>query len=90
MKTLTIRGVPDELHEALQVRARLNRRSVNQEVIAELAGKTGPLSDEAEAVRKRKRAEEKIALAAKIRSGVTQFMTAEEIDAAINEGRGRF
>jgi plasmid stability protein len=90
MKTLTIRGVPDEVHEALQVRARLNRRSVNQEVIAELAGKVGPLSAEAEAVRKRKRAEEKIALAEKIRSGIAQFMTAAEIDAAVEEGREQF
>jgi len=58
-------------------------------VIAELAGGRGALSEEAETERKRKRAEEKIALAAKLRSGVTQFMTSAEIDAALSEGRGR-
>lgn len=37
MKTLTIRGVPEELHERLRLSAKLNRRSLNQEIIAELA-----------------------------------------------------
>lgn len=87
MKTLTIRGVPDELHEALQVRARLNRRSVNQEVIAELAGKDGPLNEEAEAVRKRKRAERILAEVERIRGGMTRFLSASEIDEGISKGR---
>ena len=37
MPTLTIRNMPDALHEALKERAKKNRRSMNQEVIAELS-----------------------------------------------------
>ena len=37
MKTLTIRGLPDEVHERLKEQAKRNRRSLNQEVIAELS-----------------------------------------------------
>ena len=36
MAILTIRDVPDELHQRLKEQAKLNRRSLNQEVIAEL------------------------------------------------------
>ena len=38
MKTMTIRGVPDSIHRALVERARRNRRSLNKQVIADLAG----------------------------------------------------
>jgi len=87
MATLTIRNVPDELHAALKERARRNRRSLNQEVIAELSAKA---SDEDEAAmiaqsreRMRRASEEIDAMRAKM----TRFMSAEEIDAAIEEGR---
>lgn len=36
MATLTIRNLPDELHQRIKERAKKNRRSLNQEVIAEL------------------------------------------------------
>ena len=88
MATLTIRNVPDDLHADLKERARRNRRSLNQEVIAELSGDsgTGGVSmDEGE--RKRRRAEQMIAMVDEMRKGMTRFMTAEEIDAAIEEGR---
>jgi plasmid stability protein len=38
MATLTIRNVPDDLYAALKERARRNRRSLNQEVLALLEG----------------------------------------------------
>ena len=41
MATLTIRNLPDELHAILKERARQNRRSLNQEVIAELSAVGG-------------------------------------------------
>ncbi|MCX7618935.1 Arc family DNA-binding protein [Tepidiforma sp.] len=41
MATLTIRNVPDELYAALKERARRNRRSLNQEVLALLEGECG-------------------------------------------------
>ncbi len=37
MATLTIRNLPDEVHERLKIRAKENRRSLNQEVIVELS-----------------------------------------------------
>ena len=86
MATLTIRNVPDELHETLKLRAKRNRRSLNQEVIAELANASGAVM-EGDAERKRVRAEEMIGMVKDLRSRMPHFMTAEEIDAAKREGR---
>ena len=86
MATLTIRNLPDELHETLKLRAKRNRRSLNQEVIAELASASGAVM-EGDAERKRVRAEEMIGMVKDLRSRMTHFMTAEEIDAAKREGR---
>lgn len=83
MATLTIRNLPDDLHAALKKRALLNRRSLNQEVIAELSGVAGPSRTE----EARKRWEDANALVDEMRSRMTSFATAEEIDAAIKEGR---
>lgn len=86
MATLTIRNLPDELHRELKERAKRNRRSLNQEVIAELADASGAVM-EGDAERKRVRAEEMIGMVKELRSRMKRFMTAEEIDAAIREGR---
>lgn len=83
MKTLTIRGVPDEVHKALKERARKNRRSLNQEVIAELAG-----SGEAkEILARREQVGQALARIDEIRGKMTRFMSTKEIDKAIEEGR---
>jgi plasmid stability protein len=37
MANLTVRNLPDEVHERLKEQAKRNRRSLNQEVIAELS-----------------------------------------------------
>ena len=90
MKTLTIRGLPDEVYEALERRARLNCRSFNDEVIAVLSDAAGArVEANDEVMRKRLRAERIIAMGDRFRSGMTRFLTAEEIDAAIAEGRER-
>ena len=86
MATLTIRGFPDDLHAALKERARKNRRSLNQEVIVELSEAAGA-SDEARRDAARKRMQRTMAAIEEIRAGMTTFMSAEEIDAAIEEGR---
>lgn len=83
MATLTIRNVPDDLHEALKERARKNRRSVNQEVIAELSEVAGGSQEES----KRNRAAHLIALAGELRKGLQKTLSAEEIRLAIDEGR---
>lgn len=84
MKTMTIRGVPESVHSAVAERARRNRRSLNQQVIAELAGEAHELSD---AESKRKRAEAILLAAERARGGLPRFLSAEEIDAAVREGR---
>jgi hypothetical protein len=87
MKTMTIRNVPEDLHAKLRERARRNRRSLNQQVIAELSRleQGATILDEGE--RRRRRAEEMSSLVKKFREGVSGFMTADEIDEAIEEGR---
>ena len=88
MKTLTIRGLPDEVHGALKDRARLNRRSLNQEVIAELA--EGRIEGEAVVERRRlahERMERALANVDTLRTKMPRFMSADEIDEAIKEGR---
>lgn len=87
MKTMTIRDVPDELHAELKERARKKRRSLNQQVIAELSGLDGGVRPGDEGERKRRRAEELLGMAKEFRKGVTGCLTAEEIDAAVEEGR---
>jgi len=88
MKTLTIRGLSDEVHGALKQRARANRRSLNQEVIAVLSNKNDiSKAMNEEAACKRLKAERIIAEVDRIRSGLTGFLSVEEIDAAIDEGR---
>ena len=90
MKALTITGQLDEVYEALRRRARLNQRSLNQEVIAVLAAAnpTGAGAND-EATRKRLRAERIITEVDRMRSRMTRFLPADEIDAAIAEGRDR-
>lgn len=83
MATLTIRNLPDDLHERLRAQAKRNRRSLNQEVIAELAQKSG----ESDAAAKKERARLMIAMAAELRSQLQRTLSMEEIRAAIDEGR---
>lgn len=87
MATLTIRNLPEELHETLKLRAKRNRRSLNQEVIAELAA-VSELGDETTRLdASRERMRRTTAEIDVVRSRMTRFMNAEEIDAAIEEGR---
>lgn len=83
MATLTIRNLPDDLHALLKERARRNRRSLNQEVIRELSAASVRIGADAS----RQRWEQANALVDEMRTKMKQFMTAEEIDAAIQEGR---
>lgn len=74
--------MPEALHEALKERAKKNRRSVNQEVIAELSDACDGFLDG-----KNNRAMEMIAIAAKLRAELKNTLSAEEIRAAIDDGR---
>jgi len=83
MANLTIRNIPDELHERLKERAKQNRRSLNQEVIAELGARLGESADTG----KRQRVWQMIHLAAELRKELGTPLSAEEIRAGIDEGR---
>jgi plasmid stability protein len=80
MKTLTIRGLPDEVHAFLKNRAQSNRRSLNQEVIAEL-------SRVQELKRKNERVARLIAGSEQVGRGVKVPLSREEIVSAIHDGR---
>lgn len=81
---MTIRGVPDSIHRALVERARRNRRSLNQQVIADLAGEEFDMQG---ADSKHSRAEMMILGAEQVRRLLPRCLSADEIDDAIREGR---
>ena len=78
VKTLTIRGLPDEVHARLKRQAVANRRSLNQEVIAELCDET---------VRKADFKDEIFALADEVHEGVSKPLSTEDIKLAMDELR---
>ena len=80
MKTLTIRGLPDEVHALLKNRAHSNRRSLNREVIAEL-------SRVQELRTKNERVARLIAGSEQVGRGVKVPLSREEIVSAIHDGR---
>ena len=86
MATLTIRNLPDDLHARLREQARRNRRSLNQEIIAESV-RISRQSDVDQVAMAGERMRQAVAETEKIRAGMKRFMTAEEIDEAIEEGR---
>lgn len=87
MATLTIRNLPEELHHSLKLRAKRNHRSVNQEVIAELSAVPDFTDEAARLAASRKRMRRVTAEIDGIRERMNGFMSGEEIDAAIEEGR---
>ena len=82
MATLTIRNLPEQLHETLKLRAKRNHRSVNQEVIAELS-----LAITQETLAERNaRVDREILEIDALRARAKGFLTAEQIDEAKREG----
>ena len=86
MANLTVRGLPDEVHMRLKESAKANRRSLNQEIIAELIdfGNDPGANHDKKARHNMIRANNEIN---RIRAKMKRFMTTEEIDASIDEGR---
>ena len=82
MRTMTIRDMPDEVHARLKERARRNRRSLNQQAIADLSQMGFGESAEERAARVEREIRESDALRARAKG----FLTSEEIDAAKREG----
>ena len=71
----------------LKERARKNRRSLNQEVIAELSVVPRTTDPGARLAESRERMRQITAEIDGIRNRMTGFLSAEEIDAAIDESR---
>lgn len=80
MKTLTIRGLPQNVHENLKRRATENRRSLNQEIIAELV-------EAVEGDDVRGRVNSVIASNERFRGQLKNTLSEEEIREAIDDGR---
>ncbi len=80
MKTLTIRGLPDDVHEGLKNRAKQNRRSLNQEIIAELVETITVVSDA-------KKIDNALTAVEEFRSELKRTLSKDEIKDAINEGK---
>jgi plasmid stability protein len=87
MATLTIRDLPEYLHVRLKERARRNRRSVNQEVIAELAEINSAWGSGSEQESVRARAEFMMRKTMELRKPVKRFLSVRELDSAKREGR---
>jgi len=83
MATLTIRNLPEELHLLLKERAKRNRRSMNQEVIAELSLATTHETHEERSARVDREILEIEALRARAKG----FLPAEQIEEAKRDGR---
>lgn len=79
---MTIRDVPEEIHAWLKKRAKRNRRSLNQQVIADWS-QMG--YQEADGERPAS-VEREILESQQLRARARAFLTAEEIDAAKREG----
>lgn len=82
MKTMTIRHLPEEVHARLKERARRNRRSLNQQAIADLSQIGFGESPEERAARVECEIRESDALRARTKG----FLTSEEIDVAKRQG----
>ena len=82
MATLTIRNIPDEVHERLKAQAKRNRRSLNQEVIAELLER-----QDGEVAEREHFVNQMIAESQAVYAAVKKPMTTEEIRRSMEEGR---
>lgn len=87
MATLTIRNLPDDLHARLKEQAKRHRRSLNQEVIAELSADVGAKGEDERMAAARERWARANAMISEMRANLPRFLSGDEIDAAIREGR---
>ena len=82
MKKVMIRDVPDEVHENLKERARRNRRSQNQRVLAD----SSQMGFQDAAAERTARVDWEILESENLRARTKGFLMTEEIDAAKRDG----
>jgi plasmid stability protein len=78
MATITLKNIPDSLHESLKESAAQHHRSLNKEIIARL---------EAQLMPAKRNPEQKLAEIRALRQRLPVGATPEEIDALKQEGR---
>lgn len=78
MTTITIKNIPDELHEALKKKANLQRRSLNNEIIACLEASLRSLPVDLESFLYKTRL---------LREKISGRLTNKELKMLKNEGR---
>ena len=81
MPSITIKNIPDDLYEELKVAAKHHRRSINNEVIMMLEEKLVPQKTSREELLERARQ------CREMTRELGVYVTEEEIDEAINQGR---
>ena len=81
MPSLTIKNIPDALYEELKLAAHNHRRSINSEVIMLLEKRLLPQKTN------RKELEERARECREMTRKLGIYVTEEEIDKAINQGR---
>jgi plasmid stability protein len=80
MTTITIKNLPPTLYERIKQKAKINRRSINNEIITILEQELG--------IRTKAEVSELLENARKVRELTAHYtLTDEEIEKAINEGR---
>jgi plasmid stability protein len=79
MASITLKSIPASLHRALKSRAKLHKRSLNQEVLSVLEEKVAPA--------KKVDIEAMLAREKRFMDSLGFTTTPEEIDAAKREGR---
>lgn len=79
MAAITLKAIPSALHRQLKTRAKRNRRSLNQEVLATLEAAVAPS--------RKVDVEAMIEETRRFRESLKSWTTPEEIDAFKREGR---
>jgi len=78
MTTITLKNIPEDLHERLKESATQHHRSLNKEIIARLEAQLMPPKPDAE---------QKLAEIRALRQRTAVYAVPEEIDALKQEGR---
>jgi len=78
MASITLKNIPQEVHERLKRRARVNRRSLQQEIMACLERAVLPRKVDPDEI---------LAQVREVHDLFEDEMTVDEIDRAIREGR---
>ena len=78
MANITIKNIPDEIYERIKESAKINRRSINNEVIYLIENQFRSNQVNTEAI---------LFKARELRSRMKGSLTHEEVEKAINDGR---